>query len=173
MTVSPMLNQTVTLSGFEEALAAWLEAGFCFGANPDAPAYVNFKRGRSLFVQDMPEVEEIQETTADATFDPKTEPVLALYTEPGAPWDQTVGRCPMHEWTVRLILRFMTTPEDTKRALEEVVEYVYGTARGGIMGRFSVRAAYVIFRPTIAGRETDGHVVATATMRFKVAVNPA
>ncbi len=159
----------IALTGFDEALAGWLAEGFAFTAVPGA----RLVDGRSLFVEDLPEEDDIART-APSGYNPDKEPALCLYTEPGPGFEGAMLRGDVkHEETVRLVLRHGVTPLVVKRLLEEVVDYVLRNAGGAVMGRFVVKRTLLIFRPVVTAREGDDHVYAAATLRFKLIAHPA
>jgi len=158
----------VVLVGFEEALAKYIAENFRFSG--DTLQNVPLVEGRNIFVQDMPEVEELAQTFTD--FSIATEPTLALYTDPGEGALPGVSGTPRHEWNLRFVLRLGTVPEETKMRLEELVAWMERNTQGRIMGRFQVKKFLYVSRPTVFERAGDDHAFVSSVLRFIVVPLP-
>lgn len=152
-------HSRVKLNGFESALADWIASNVQLN---DQPISV----GRNLFVSDMPEVEDIQQTEPD--FDSLKEPTIAVYTDPGLGVQPGPGRGSRMEWNVRLVLRFGVVPESAKVLLEELITDIIKRTPGVKSGAFMVKGVNIITRPTVFARQGDGHAYTTCALKFFV-----
>lgn len=164
------MGRNVQLQGFEDAVAQAIADNFRF-VGPFLED-VELVTGRHLFVQDMPEVEDIAETEAQAVqpYDPDREPTISIYTT-GGELIPTISRGGRHEWALRFVLRLGVVPEDTKSRLEELTEFVESWFPGKIignatLGKHQVKAALITSRPSVFSRVNDEHAFATCTFRF-------
>lgn len=158
----------ILTEGFEEALSWWIHDNFKFGTPELKNTQV--KRGRNLFVQDMPEVEDIQKTETD--YDINREPTVSIYTDPIVGVVPSSGAGGRMEWNLRIILRFGVVPELAKGLLEQLYEEVLRKARTISVGRFIVKGANSSLRPTVFQRVGDQHAFVTCTIKFFVVVRP-
>jgi hypothetical protein len=160
-------DRNVVLSGFEEALADAIAAGFRFAGEPLED--VALVRGRHIFVGHLPSIEQVKGTVLPpATFDEKTQPVLALYTAQPSSAIPSACDSGQHEYSVELALRI---PGETQRAnalLAELLTWIAETLVGENLGDFAVGSVGRIPAPTPFRRLSDGSAVATARVRFFV-----
>jgi hypothetical protein len=135
-------------------------------ANVNASPAPSLIVGRNLFVQDNPEIEDVQVTSPD--FNPATEPTVTIFTDggPGAiPSSSKGGRM---EWNLRFILRLGVVPEIAKAFLEGLVESILKRVKGQKAGIYRIKGVNLLTRPTVFVRQGDGHAFTTATMKFFV-----
>ncbi len=159
----------VKLGGFEDGIAAAVAAGFTF-------SIITFKGqplsvGRHLFVQDMPEVEELGEDFNGKTearkpiFDATREPTIGIYTEAGVGVIPSSSHGGRHEIALRFVLRIGTVPETSKEHLEQLIEWVEESLPSRITG-YMIRARIIVSRPRVFAREGDQHAYCDAIVRF-------
>jgi hypothetical protein len=164
------VSDNVALTGFEEALAAAIAAGFRFAG--ETLQNVPLLLGRHLFVGYLPPIDRVQgDKPVGQTFDPQQEPAIALYPASGGgalPSNCDSGK---HEFVVEIALRI---PKETQRAshlLDELVRWIKASVVGGTVtgsyGDFAVGELLgTIPNPTPFRRLTDGSAVSTVRLRF-------
>lgn len=166
------------LGGFEDAIAASIASTFVFDlpwVPPEPQPHWNKRpliAGRNVFVQDMPETEELQEAyPADETdetvigYDDKGEPTISLYTEAGIGVRTTSSHGGMQEGGVRFVLRLGTIPETAKEYLEKLIEWIEGEMKSRVTG-YVIRSRVIESRPRVFAREGDDHAYVDAVVRF-------
>lgn len=164
---------TLELQGFEDALVERIAAAsqtdppeFRFGAV--SIRWIPLVPGRHLFVQDMPEVEDIAETIEEDTpypYRPNVEPTIGIFTQTGIGVEPSASYGGRLEWTLRIALRMGTVNEDCKSALEELVEFVSRKAKGRL-GAFLVKGIQITQRPQVFRITETDQVFAEAQLRF-------
>lgn len=160
----------ISFEGFEVGFLTYIGANFRFSTEP-LKNYA-MEAGRHLFVQDMPEIEEIRQTVAGGLpYEPKREPTISVYTNPGPGLVPSSSSGSRHEWTLRVVLRLGTVPEEAKARLEELIAYVEKKLKGKKINdarghRFIIKGVLVVIRPTVFAREGDNHAFCQSVVRF-------
>lgn len=157
-----MGERTVILQGFEEGLAGEIAARFTFTATPPTNAPLGL--GRNLFVDFMPERDDIKKTSPE--FNPEKEAVVAIYNAGGASVGATVSSGSRHEWNLRIAIRFGTVFEAAKELLEQLVAWLERSLRGRPIGRHYVKGVFITARPSPFQRTGDAQAYCTATVRI-------
>jgi len=171
-------QRRIVLDGFEEALVDAI-AGFAF-----EDEYLKnhpLRNDVHLYVNDMPEVEEVASAAAailvpdppsepkPLEYDPDKEPTVSVYTEANEPIRARGSR---HEWQIRFALRLGTVFEDAKQRLEQLLVKRVLALRGRRAGAFFVNGLTILQRPTVFQRAGDLHAFATCVVRFFVVPRP-
>lgn len=159
---------TTDVRGFEDELLSEIASGFRFTSPglTDTALVV----GRNLYLQDMPEVEDIQETATG--FREDREPVISVYTDatPGVRPSLRGQPSDKLDYTLRVFLRYGTVPEKAKELLEQLSRWLL-TLRGKA-GKYRVKGVFPLLRPTVFARTGDDHAYVSATFRFLVVSVP-
>lgn len=155
---------TTEVRGFEDELLSLIASGFRFTTEP--MKHVPLQVGRHLFLQDMPEVEDLLETAPD--FRESEEAVVAVYTDtsPGVTQSLRGQRSDKLDYSLRVFLRFGTVPEKAKELLEQLSRFLL-TLRGR-SGKYLLKGVFPLNRPTVFARTGDDHAYVSATFRFLV-----
>ncbi len=167
-----MSHVDVELRGFEAAFFTWLGGAFRFAevglaSLPLAP-------GRHFFVNIMPEVQSIVQTSAEdaVPYEAAKEPTISAYTVGGPGVRTGPSRWVKLEATLNLVLRVAGSFERGKALLEELLQFSLDSVVGKRVGGFLVKAATLQQRPTAFQRQNDDRSFAQATVRFMyVALN--
>jgi len=159
-----MGSRIFRVTGFEEALADKLASSFRF-SSPELSSLV-LAGGRNIFVDELPEVEDISDSTA--AFDPNAEPTIGIYTKPGPGQPPAASSGSRMEFNVDILLRFGRSMAKTKGYLGEVINWCLANLPGAAAGVFLIRAVVPVQRPVPFERFGDDHAVASSTLRFLV-----
>lgn len=157
-----MGQRIVRLQGFEEGLVEVIAAGFTFDAEGVSSAAL--VPGRNLFVDDMPEREQIAKSWSD--FDGAAEPVVSIYNPGGASVAPSLGSGSRHEWSLRIVVRFGTVFELAKQCLEQLIEWIERSLRGRAVAAHYVKGVFIVNRPSPFQRTGDAQAYCTATVRI-------
>ena len=159
-----MGQRIVRSSGFEEGLAALIAASFRF--SDDTLKLKPLEEGRHLFVDELPEVEDVETTSPE--FQPDVEPTIGLYSRSGQGPLPTSSSGSRHEFQVDILLRFGRSMSSTKRLLGQLFDWLLKKAQGKAAGDFRIRAVLSVQRPVPFQRFGDDHAVASSSIRFLV-----
>ena len=155
-------------SGFETEVLEMIGAGFRF-SDPGLRDY-RLVLDRNLFANDMPAVEDIVVTASDAdnglSFDPKKEPAIALYTQPGRGIQPTMSSGSRLAFNLLVVLRIPATLQEAVDSLRELVVWLENNAAGKAMEHYLIRNYETLGAPVPYQRLADGKSAASATLRF-------
>lgn len=181
-----MSTATTKLDGFEISLAKKIAADM--QVQPSVFRWADADRsnvrlvfGRTIFVQDMLEEDQIEsiaerfeaepgEEAIPTDYDPHKEPTVAIYTESNQGLRPSASRGGVHEWVLRFILRAQGAPETSKALLEELTAYVIKIR--GVVGRHVIKGRELTQRPKAFARAADDHAYSDAVIRFVVVALP-
>lgn len=138
----------ISLDGFEDCVADYVARTFRYSG--EYLQNVVLKVGRHLTTQDMKSTDELVADAAAANeeFDPAREPIVGIYTTPNEGVEPSQSRGSRHEWLLRIVMRHTVVQEECKARLEELVEYLLATLRGGRVKRYIVKGIIIMQRPT-------------------------
>jgi hypothetical protein len=166
------VERRITFAGFDEALVTEIGNVFRF-STALFPANRILVPGVHLFLEDLPEVDDIR-ATADSqnqVYD-EQDPVLAFFAEgvPGvAPSISSGARL---EWLVRVVIRYGTVSYRARTLLEDLYAYLIRSFPGRKVGSFMIKNVIPSSMPVGVYYEGDKHAMASATLRFMgVALN--
>lgn len=168
-------SRRILLEGFEAALVDAIAAATA-AAPPEFrfsdPSFSNLvlQGGRHLFVNDLPEVEDLLQTSAD--FDEHSEPSIAVFTQTGTGPKPSASSGAVMETVLRIVLRFGTVPEIAKQFLEQLAKFIHEDLKGARMGGFILKNAEFMQRPSVFQRQADDHAFVSTTMRFWAVARP-
>ena len=155
--------QRINLTGFEEALQAFIVENFTFLSDDflkDKPLVP----GRNIFVNDVPDDDEVKQTSPD--FDPNREPIIGLFITATPGVRASSGTGSKLDWGVRTELGYGTVTQGALNLLSELHEFLFTKATGARMGDFIVRGIESIAKPLPFRREGDDRRLASSNLRM-------
>jgi hypothetical protein len=153
------------LKGLEDGLATYIAANFAY-SSPNNQTLV-FGAGGNVFVQDLPEIEEVK--LGKPGFNIDLEPSTAIFTEGGVGLLPSSSRGRKYEVNVRFVVRLGVVMERAKDLVGELTAFLLEESRGARLGSsppYIVKGAILIQAPDVFQRVGDGHAFASSVVRF-------
>jgi hypothetical protein len=163
------IARRVRLRKFEDSLATEIATRFTFEKISAGTQPIPVKEGTTIFVNHMPEQKGIQDS--DPTFDPATQPQIAIITVASEGVRASSGSGSKQDWTLRFIVRLGTVPENAKERLEELHEFILAKIPG-VVGKFIAKNAVSQQRPTVFQVAGDDAAYANSVIQFLVVTLP-
>jgi hypothetical protein len=157
------MSTAIRLVGFEEGLCARIAQDFNFASLPD----LDLKVGRHLFAGWMPEAADIQrDIESPETFDPKIEPVMAVYGDPRSGPVQSLSYGGKHILQGDLVMRLPKDNNAVSAMLGELLEWISENLPNSSIGAFRVISVRAPRFPGNYQRLSDASVFASGRLDF-------
>lgn len=163
------MNDAIRLVGFEEGLCERIAADFRFLSD----AYlkdVPLKTKRHLFAGWMPEAEAIQrDLLAGESFDPRREPVMAIFGDPISGPIQSASYGGQHILQGEVVMRLPKENKAVSALLGELLEWMSENLPNTSIGVFRVISVRAPKLPGGYIRLADASVFASGKLNFLAA----
>lgn len=150
---------------FDEELAAAIADRFRFDRTL-LGFDLALRPGQHVFVDKMPEVDEIARS-ADSAYDDR-HPTLSFYVESGPGVETTVSYGGKQQHIVRVLLRWGTNGAKARRLLCGFYDWAVRSLQGFATENFVVRGVITVQEPVGVYYEGDDHAFASCAFRLLV-----